>query len=69
MDRIGENGTFDFQLKLELHLYIGPHLDVGLDYVIVRINPIDEVKIEKFEHIKSYELPSYYQYIMKKKLP
>lgn len=69
IERIGENGTFDFRMKLELHPYVGPHLDVGLDYITVRVNPVDKVKIEKFEHIKSYELPSYYQNIVKKKLP
>jgi hypothetical protein len=69
MDRISESGTFDFRLKLELHPYVGPHLDVGLDYITVRVNPVDKVKIEKFEHIKSYDLPSYYQNIIKKKLP
>ncbi|WP_368488783.1 DUF3888 domain-containing protein [Clostridium sp. BJN0013] len=69
MDRLGENETFDFRLKLELHPYVGPHLDVGLDYITIKINPVDKVKIEKFEHIKNYELPSYYQNIIKKKLP
>lgn len=69
MDRIGENGTFDFRLKLELHPYVGSHLDVGLDYIAIRINPVDKVKIEKFEYIKNYELPSYYKDIIKKKLP
>ena len=69
MDRIGENGTFDFRMKLELHPYIGPHLDVGLDYITVRVNPVDKVKIEKFQHIKSYGLPPYYQNVIKKKLP
>lgn len=60
---------FDFRLKIELHPYVGPHLDVGLDYITVRVNPVDKVKIEKFEHIKSYELPPNYQDIIKKKLP
>lgn len=69
IDRLGENGTFDFLLKLELHPYVGPHLDVGLDYITIRVNPVDKVKVEKFEHVKSYELPSYYQDIVKKKLP
>lgn len=69
LDRLGENRTFDFLLKLEIHPYVGPHLDVGIDYITIRINPMDKVKVEKFEHIKSYELPLYYQDIVKKKLP
>lgn len=69
LNRLGENRTFDFLLKLELHPYVGPHLNVGLDYITIRINSVAKVKVEKFEHIKSYELPSYYQDIVKKKLP
>lgn len=66
LDRLGKNRTFDFLLKLELHPYVGPHLDVGLDYITIRINPVDEVKVEKYEHIKSYPLPWNYQHIIKK---
>lgn len=33
MDRIGDNRTFDFRLRLELNPYVGPHLYVGLDYI------------------------------------
>jgi len=69
IDRVGEYRTFDFLLKLELHPYLGPHLDVGTDYITLRINPVDYVKVEKFEHIKSWELPPHYQNIIKKKLP
>jgi len=69
VDRVDEYRTFDFLLKLELHPYLGPHLDVGTDYITLRINPVNYVKVEKFEHIKSWELPPYYQNIIKKKLP
>lgn len=33
LDRLCENETVDFLLKLKLQSYIGPHLDVGLDYI------------------------------------
>jgi hypothetical protein len=33
VNRLGESGTFDFILKLELHPYVGTHLDVGVDYI------------------------------------
>jgi hypothetical protein len=69
VDRVGEYRTFDFLLKLELHPYLGPHLDVGTDYITLRINPVNYVKVEKFEHIKSWELPPHYQNTIKKKLP
>ncbi|MCI2041300.1 MAG: DUF3888 domain-containing protein [Clostridium luticellarii] len=69
IDRLGGNETFDFCVKLELHPYVGPHLDVGLDHITIKINSTGRVKVEKFEHIRNYELPSYYQDIIKKKLP
>lgn len=68
-DRVGEYRTFDFLLKIELHPYVGPHLDVGLDYITIRVNPVNNVKIEKYEHVKSYNLPDNYQNIIKKELP
>jgi hypothetical protein len=58
--------TFFFRLKLQVDSYIGPHLDVGLDYITVTVGGSGDVKIEKFEHIKSYELPPSYQHIIKK---
>lgn len=33
----------------------------GIDYITLRINTVDYVKVEKFEHIKSWELPPNYQ--------
>ncbi len=68
-ERLNEYRGFDLRLKIELHPYIGPHNDVGLDYITIRVSPIVNVKIEKFEHIRSYELPPNYQDIIKKKLP
>ena len=55
---------FDFRLKIELHPYVGPHLEVGLDYITIRISSTVNVKVEKFEHIKSYKLPWNYQDII-----
>lgn len=67
--RINYYRGFDFRLKLELHPYVGSHLSVGTDYITLRVKPGENVIIEKFEHIRSYELPPYYQNIIKKKLP
>ena len=66
VDRVGGNGRYDFRLKLELHPYVGPHLDVGLDYITVRVNSGDKIIVEKFEHIKSYPLPWNWEHIIKK---
>lgn len=58
--------TFVFKLKLRVISYIGPHLGVGLDNITATVDGTGDVKIEKFEHIKSYELPPNYQDIIKK---
>jgi len=58
--------SFSFNIKLGVDSYIGPHLGVGLDYITVTISGSGDVKIEKFEHVKSYELPPNYQNIIKK---
>lgn len=61
--------SFSFRVKLKVSSYIGPHLDIGDDYITIKIEAGDKVTIEKFEHIKSYysELPYYYQDIIIKK--
>ena len=58
--------TFIFKLKLQVNCYIGPHNSVGLDNITATVGGSGDVKIEKFEHIKSYELPPNYQDIIKK---
>ena len=49
---------------------IGAHLNIGDDYITMRIGGSGEVTIEKFDHIKSYylDLPARYQHIIIKKL-
>lgn len=53
--------TFQFKLKLQVDSYIGPHNSDGLDYITVTVGDSGEVKVEKFEHIKSYK----YNYAIK----
>lgn len=62
--------SFSFRLKLKVSSYIGPHLNIGDDYITIKIEGGDKVTIEKFEHIKSYfaDLPSNRQNIIIKKL-
>lgn len=45
--------TYLFQIKLEVMPYIGPHRTVGEDLITLEVSS-GEVKIMKFEHIKSY---------------
>jgi len=58
--------SFLFKLKLQVNSYTGPHIGVGLDYITLTVGGSGDVKVEKFEHIKSYELPPNYQDIIKK---
>ncbi len=58
--------TFFFRIKLKVISYIGPHNNVGLDYITVAVGGSGEVTIEKFEHIKSFVLPPNYEDIIKK---
>ncbi|MBU3171480.1 DUF3888 domain-containing protein [Clostridium estertheticum] len=62
--------TFVFVIKMEVTPYVGPHLGVGVDRITITVDGIDEVKVTKFEHIKSYylELPPNYQDIIKKNI-
>ena len=61
--------SFLFTMKLQVKTYIGPHLDVGVDQLTIRVGSGEgEVKVEKFEHVKSYydSLPPNYKGIIKK---
>ena len=60
--------NYSFILELEIQPYIGPHLSVGRDSITFKID-LEGVRVEKFEHIESYEFPPHYQNVLKKKLP
>lgn len=57
IDRPNGYRTFYFIVKLEVIPYYGPHIGVGIDRLTITIGGFDNVKVEKFEHIKSFELP------------
>lgn len=65
-ERLNGYRSFLFNLKLRVDSYIGPHNSVGLDYITVTVGGSGDVKIDRFEHIKSFELPPNYQHIIKK---
>jgi hypothetical protein len=69
VERLMGYRSFSFRLKLKVSSYIGPHLNIGDDYITLKIEGGDKVTIEKFEHIKSYylDLPSNYQNIIIRK--
>lgn len=61
--------SFSFRLKLKVSSFIGPHLNIGDDYITVKVEAGNKATVEKFEHIKSYylDLPSNYQNIIIRK--
>lgn len=61
--------TFSFLIKLQIKTYVGPHIDIGVDQLTIRVSEEDgKVTVEKFEHIKDYfnELPENLKGIVKK---
>jgi len=60
--------NYSYTIKLEVQPFVGPHLSVGLDHITLKID-LSGVNVERYEHLKNYELPSNYEGIFKKKLP
>lgn len=57
--------SFLFVIELQVKPYVGPHIGVGVDKLTIRMGTGGEVKVEKFEHIETYQLPPQYQNIKK----
>jgi hypothetical protein len=68
-ERLGGYRSYSFNVKLKVSSYIGPHLNIGDDYITLKIEGAGNVTVEKFEHVKSYyqDLPSNYQNIIIKR--
>lgn len=54
------------ELELIVHPFVGPINIVGDDRIIIETGAFGSVKVIKFEHIKSYQLPWNWQHIIKK---
>ena len=50
-----------YKVKVQVSPYLGPHNPVGTDQITLTIGMSGEVRVERFEHIKSYELPWNYR--------
>jgi len=66
MERTNGYRGFMFELTIEVTPVVGPHIEVGKDQIIFSISP-SEVKLKKFKHMETYELPPNWQDIIKKK--
>ena len=61
--------TFVFVINVQVMPYFGPHNAVGIDNITLKIGEENKIQIEKYDHIKSFELPSNYQDEIKGKWP
>lgn len=47
--------TFPITIRFQVQPYVGPHDIIGIDQIIMKVGTDEgDVKVEKFEHIKSY---------------
>ncbi|KLT16257.1 hypothetical protein AA980_19345 [Neobacillus vireti] len=65
--RVGVFRTFRFLIILETTPVVGPHISVGKDRLIFEIAPPvpGKVKLKKYEHLETHELPPNWQHIIK----
>lgn len=65
VERQGGSGYL-IRLEVIAHPFVGPINTVGDDRIVIETGAFGSVKIIKFEHIKSYQLPWNWQHIIKK---
>ncbi|MBS4199148.1 DUF3888 domain-containing protein [Bacillus sp. FJAT-49732] len=68
--RIGGFRTFHFLITLETTPVVGAHISVGKDRLIFEIAPTiipSQIKLKKFEHLETHDLPPHWQDIIKQK--
>jgi len=61
---IGYHDSY-FVVNVTVTPYIGPHLDVGSDFISFKIDNMGGVEVIGFEHIKDFELPPNWKHIIK----
>jgi Protein of unknown function (DUF3888) len=72
VNRIGGFRTFQFLITLETTPVVGPHISVGKDRLTFEISPTiipGQIKLKKFEHLETHELPPNWQDIIKQRVP
>lgn len=57
---------YRIQFEVIAYPYVGPHITVGDDRMIIETAADGSVEIKSFEQIKSYELPWNWKHIIKK---
>jgi Protein of unknown function (DUF3888) len=68
IERVGGFRTFHFLITLETTPVVGPHISVGKDRLTFEISPTiipGQIKLKKFEHLETHELPPHWKDIIK----
>jgi hypothetical protein len=68
VERVNGFRGFHFKMILEVTPVVGPHIPVGKDRFIFEVAPTihSTVKLIRFEHLKTYELPPNWSHIIRK---
>ncbi len=69
VNRINEFREFHFVIILEVTPVVGPHITVGKDKLVFEVAPTipKKVKLLKFEHLETHELPPVWMHLLRKK--
>ena len=62
IERPNGNRTQYFLVELEIEPYLGPHIAVGRDRLLIELKSSQLPKVLKFEHLLDYELPKHKEY-------
>jgi hypothetical protein len=71
VERIGGFRSFHFIITLETTPVVGPHISIGKDRLTFEIRPTiipGQIKLKKFEHLETHDLPPHWQDILKQKI-
>lgn len=68
VERVNRFRGFNFLITLEVSPVVGPHISVGRDNLTFQVAPTvpNTVKLVKYEHIETYELPPNWKHIIKR---
>lgn len=58
-----------YQLRIEVEPYVGPHISVGRDRILVEVYSDGTASVKDFTHLESYELPPNLHSLIRKPLP
>lgn len=63
IERPNGNQTWDFIIEIEVKPFIGPHITVGKDRILIELSYPGLQVIKSFEHVEDYPLPERYKHL------